>query len=93
LPNNENIVVLSACEISNGASASMVTQLYDRVEKREFTYKRNFKENLWYLQSKCVWNLGDKDDFIRHNNNGKNGKRVEQSSKHLKTRTVETVGH
>jgi hypothetical protein len=33
--------------------------------------------------------LGDKDDFIRHNNNGKNGKRVEQSKKHFSTQTFD----
>ena len=40
-----------------------------------------------------VWNLHDKDNFLSHWNNGENGKRVEQTAKRIKTRTVETVGH
>ena len=53
----------------------------------------NFKEKLWYIHSKCVWMLNDKDNFLTHWNNGRNGKRVEQTGKRARTRTVETVGH
>ncbi|MFR5875334.1 MAG: glycoside hydrolase family 38 C-terminal domain-containing protein [Eubacterium sp.] len=93
LPKDENIVVLAATEVS-GADGSLVTPLYDEIENnRPFTFKKNFKEMLWYLESKLIWNINDKDDYFRHNNNGKNGRRIEQSNKHFKTRTVETVGH
>ena len=93
LPNNPDLIVLSACQVENGYKASLVTQLYDEVEQRDFTYKKTFKEKLWYLESKLLWNINDTDDYFRHNNNGKNGKRVEQSKRHTKSRTVETVGH
>ena len=93
LPNNPDLIVLSACQVENGYKASLVTQLYDEVEQREFTYKKTFKEKLWYFESKLLWNINDTDDYFRHNNNGKNGKRVEQSKRHTKSRTVETVGH
>ncbi len=93
LPNNKDIVILAATEVS-GDKGSLVSPLYDEVENnREFTFRKNLKEQLWYIQSKLLWNINDKDDYFRHNNNGKNGKRVEQGKKHYLTRTVETVGH
>lgn len=92
LPNDNKIIVLAATEV-NCANTSLVTPLEEQVEKREFDFEMNFKEKMWRLNSKLLWNLCDKDDFIAHNNNGKNGKRVEQRGKHFKTRTVETVGH
>lgn len=93
LPYHPDIVILAATGVS-GADGSLVTPLYDEIENnRPFTFKKNFKEKLWYLQSKLLWNINDKDDYFRHNNNGKNGRRIEQSNKHFKTRTVETVGH
>jgi hypothetical protein len=92
LPKNSDIVILSATQV-NSPNASLVTPLEDRVPNREFTFHKSFKEKIWYLHSKCVWMLGDKDNFISHNNNGKNGKRIEQTKKNLKSRTVETVGH
>lgn len=92
LPNHPDIVILSAAEV-NAPNASLVTPMYDEVEERAFTFSKSFKEKLWYLNSKLVWNLNDRDNFITHNNNGKNGKRVEQTKKNLKSRTVETVGH
>jgi alpha-mannosidase len=93
LPNDNKIEILAITEVS-GDNASLVTPLYDEIKNnREFTFKKNFKEKLWYIQSKLLWNINDKDDYFRHNNNGKNGKRVEQSGKHFKTRTIDTVGH
>lgn len=92
LPSHPDLVILSACEI-NSQNADMVTPLIDSVPEREFTFTMSLKEKLWYLHSKCVWMLNDKDNFIRHNNNGKNGKRVEQTKKNIKSRTFETVGH
>ena len=53
----------------------------------------SLKEKIWYLHSKCVWMLNDKDNFLTHWNNGKNGRRVEQSKKNIKSRTFDTVGH
>lgn len=92
LPVNKNIAVLSAVQVS-GNEHQLLTPLYDEVAKRPFTFKMSFIEKLKYLNCKCVWMLNDKDNFLRHWNNGKNGKRVEQTKKNLKTRTVETVGH
>ena len=92
LPDNSNLVILSASEVQS-PNASLATPLYDEVEKREFSYTMNLKEKLWYIHSKCVWMLNDKDNFLTHWNNGRNGKRVEQTGKRAKTRTVETVGH
>ena len=93
LPKNDNIVVLSASAVSN-ANGSLVTPLFDEIENnRPFTFRMNLKEKLWYINSKMVWNLNDKDNFLKHWNNGKNGKRVEQTGKRAVTRTVETVGH
>jgi alpha-mannosidase len=89
LPEDMDICVLAATEIED-SGAKTVTPLIDRIENnRPFTFKKNFKELCWYLSSKCVWNLGDKDDFIRHNNNGKNGKRIEQSKKNFSTKTFD----
>lgn len=82
LPVDENIVILSAAAVS-GADLGLATPTYDEiVNNRPFTFYLTFKEKLQYIWNKCVWNLGDKDDFLRHNNNGKNGKRVE--TKHAK---------
>ncbi|MBQ7741160.1 MAG: hypothetical protein IJT65_08015 [Eubacterium sp.] len=93
LPDDSEIFVLAATEIPERKSG-LITPLMDKVEnRRKFTFKKSFKEKLWYFNSKLVWNLNDKDDFIRHNNNGKNGIRVEQPKKHYATRTIETTGH
>lgn len=92
LPNNSELVILSAAQVAV-PDASLVTPLYDSVEKRPFTFAMSLKEKLWYLNSKCVWMLNDKDNFLSHYNNGRNGKRVEQTRRNLKSRTVESVGH
>ena len=92
LPNNSDLVILSAAQVAV-PDASLVTPLYDSVEKRPFTFAMSLKEKLWYLNSKCVWMLNDKDNFLSHYNNGRNGKRVEQTRRNLKSRTVESVGH
>lgn len=84
LPYHPDIVIVAATAVKDDANASLVTPLYDEIENnRPFTFKKNFKEKLWYLQSKLIWNINDKDDYFRHNNNGKNGKRTEQSKKNL----------
>lgn len=91
MPKDKNVVVLAATEVSADDFA-LVTPLMDEIENnRPFTFKKNFKEMLWYLQSKLIWNINDKDDYFIHNNNGKNGKRVEQSKKRTATRTVESL--
>lgn len=92
LPQDKDIVILSAAEIAS-PNASLVTPLEDRVEKRPFTFEMSLKEKIWYLHAKCVWMLGDKDNFLTHWNNGKNGKRIEQTKKNIKSRTFDTVGH
>lgn len=93
LPKNDNIIVLAASVVS-ASNSSLVTRLYDKIENnRPFTFTMSLKEKLQYFNSKLVWNLNDKDNFITHWNNGKNGKRVEQTGKRAKTRTIKTVGH
>lgn len=87
------LIVLAASEVKN-SGAALVTRLYDEVENnRPCTFKKNFKEECWYLSSKLRHNINDKDDYFRHNNNGKDGKRIEQSGKRAVTRTIETTGH
>ena len=84
----EGLIVIGASEVKN-SGAALVTQLYDEVENnRKCTFKKNFKEQCWYLNSKLIWNINDKDDYFRHNNNGKNGKRIEQSGNRAATRTI-----
>ncbi len=92
LPDNKNIVILSAA-LTDLNKSELVTPLEDSVPKRDLTFYKNLKETIWYYSSKCVWMLNDKDNFISHNNNGKNGKRIEQTKKNLKSRTIETTGH
>ena len=93
LPKNDNIIVLAASAVS-ASNSSLVTRLYEKIENnRPFTFTMSLKEKLQYFNSKLVWNLNDKDNFISHWNNGKNGKRVEQTGKRAKTRTIKTVGH
>lgn len=92
LPNHPDLVILAASEVRS-ENASLATVMYDEVEKRPFDFKMNFKEKLWYIHSKCVWMLGDKDNFLTHWNNGRNGRRVEQTGKRAVSRTVESVGH
>lgn len=91
LPKDKNVVILAATEVE-GSDGSLVTPLMDEIENnRPFTFHKNFKEKLWYFESKLLWNINDKDDYFRHNNNGKDGKRVEQSKKRTAARTVESL--
>lgn len=92
LPNNADIAILAATEV-HSSNAALITPLEDSVPKRAFTFEMSLKEKLWYIHSKCVWMLNDKDNFLTHWNNGRNGRRVEQSKKNVKSRTFETVGH
>ena len=93
LPEGSELVIIAASEV-NCSGASLVSPLYDEVENnRPCTFKKNLKESWWYNWSKMYKNINDKDDYWRHNNNGKNGKRVEQSGKRAATRTIETTGH
>lgn len=84
----EQIVVLAVTEF-NSNGGKLATELMEKVPRREMTFYMNFKEWLWYINSKCVWMLGDKDNFISHINNGRNGKRVEQKGKHFRTKTFD----
>ncbi len=89
LPVDSDIAIIAATEIEAPVSR-LLTPLEDRIKNnREFTFKKSFKEKLWYFTSKLVWNINDKDDFIRHNNNGKNGKRIEQPKKNFSTKTFD----
>ena len=92
LPIDSNVVIISASFVKDSAG-HLVTPVYDEVEKRTFDFKMSAKEKLRYHWCKCVWMLGDKDNFISHNNNGKNGKRVECKKYKIANRTVENTGH
>ena len=70
MPNDNDIVILAASQ-TNAPFSKLATPTYDEVEKRPFTFKLNLKEKLQYVYNKCVWQLGDKDNFIKDNNKGK----------------------
>ena len=77
LPFESDVVILSATEY-NGNCGKLVSPVFDEVdENRTQTFRLNAKEKLRYAYHKCVWTLGDRDNFISNNNNGKNGKRKE----------------
>lgn len=77
LPFENDVVVISATEYS-GNDAKLITPVFDEVDEgRKQTFKLNASERVRYAKMKCVWNLGDKDNFLSNNNNGKNGKRTE----------------
>ena len=62
----------------------------DKIENnRPFTFKKNLKEKWWYFTSRLVWNLNDRDNFLTHINNGKNGKRIEQTGNRFQTKKIE----
>lgn len=81
LPDDSDIVIICASKVS-GLSAGLVTPVYDEVKPRRFNFSLTLKEKLWYYYNKCVWTLGDKDNFISNNNNGKHGKRKETRHAH-----------
>lgn len=92
MPKNKSLIILAASKIEK--SAKVVTPLIDKIQNnRALMFYMTPKEKIWYLNSKMVWNLNDKDNFLSHWNNGRYGKRVEQTGKKAATRTVETVGH
>lgn len=70
LPNDENIVILSASAVK-AENAYLATPAYDEVERRPFDYKMSFTEKLNYIRNKCVWRLNDRDNFIKDNNRGR----------------------
>ena len=71
LPNDSDIVILSACLIPNG-TASLAAPVYDEIKNnRPFTFKMSGKEKLNYISAKCAWNLTDKSECIRANNRGR----------------------
>lgn len=76
LPNDDDIVILSASAVT-AENASLVTPVYDEVEERPFDFTLSPIQKIQYIYNKCIWQLGDKDNFISNNNNGKHGKRVE----------------
>lgn len=89
IPANEDLRVLAATVIDKRDYA-LVTPLMDEIENnRPFTFRKNAKEWMWYLNGKLVWNINDKDDFLRHNNNGKNGRRIEQPKRNFSTKTFD----
>ncbi|MGN0458978.1 MAG: glycoside hydrolase family 38 C-terminal domain-containing protein [Eubacterium sp.] len=93
LPSNPDCLAL-AISLCDFEETKLATPTIDEIENnRPLTFHKNFKESVWYILSKCVWNLHDRDNFLTHWNNGKNGRRVEQTGKRAANRTVESVGH
>lgn len=70
LPVDENIVLLGASAVEC-TEASLVSPTYDEVDKREFNFSLTPVQKLQYIYNKCVWQLNDKDNFIKDNNRGK----------------------
>ncbi len=71
LPNDSDIVIISACEYS-GAYGRLVTPVFDEVDpNREQPFRFTFGEYLRYERYKCVWHLNDKDGFIKDRNRGR----------------------
>ena len=70
-PNDSDIVILAACSLYDG-KATLAAPVYDEIQNnRPFTFKMSKKEKAEYILGKCVWNLNDKDEFIKANNRGK----------------------
>lgn len=71
LPFANEVVVLSASEVT-GSRAELITPVFDEVdENRKQTFAMNAKERVRYEKYKCVWNLNDRDNFITHRNKGR----------------------
>lgn len=71
LPFANDVVVISASEVT-GNNSALVTPVFDEVdEKRKQTFAMNAKERIRYEKYKCVWNLNDRDNFITHRNKGR----------------------
>lgn len=71
LPVDKDIVVISASEVTN-RNGRIVSRTFDEVdENREQTFYMTFGEFLRYCWYKCVWNLNDKDEFIKAINRGR----------------------
>ena len=71
LPVDKDIVVVSASEVTN-RNGRIVSRTFDEVdENREQTFYMTFGEFLRYCWYKCVWNLNDKDEFIKAINRGR----------------------
>lgn len=71
LPVDSDIVVLAASEV-NSLQSHLATPTYDEVQHRSFDFSLSFVQKLQYAYNKCVWQLNDKDNFIKDNNRGKN---------------------
>lgn len=71
LPADESIAVLAVTQVEN-SYGEMVSKVFDEVdENRVQTFYMNFGEFLRYCWYKCVWNLNDKDEFIKGINRGR----------------------
>ena len=71
LPVDSDIIILSATEMKAFPS-HLVSPTYDEVDdERTFDFKLNMIQKLQYIYNKFVWQLNDKDNFIKDNNRGK----------------------
>ncbi|MCD7796204.1 MAG: glycosyl hydrolase-related protein [Clostridiales bacterium] len=70
LPIDENIIIISTSSVKC-EPCSLASPVYDEVEKREFNFALSFPQLIQYVYNKCVWQLNDKDNFIKDNNRGR----------------------
>ncbi len=66
LPNDSDIVIISASEI-RGAASALATPLTEKVEERPFTFKMNLKEKAWYHYQRTKHQQHDKKFYERKN--------------------------
>lgn len=92
MPKDKSLIILAVTKINK--DGKVITPLIDEIKNnRSMDFSMTLKERFWYLNSKMVWNLNDKDNFLSHWNNGRKGIRKEQTGKRVVTRTVDSVGH
>lgn len=70
LPNDKDIVAISATEVV-GKAQPLITPVFDSLKERVQTFSLNFSELIRYAWYRCIWNLGDKDNFISDKNRGR----------------------
>lgn len=68
---DDNDILIAAAVSAEKEHAALAAPLYDRVQKRDCTFKMTAKEKKDYQIAKTVFMLGDKDNFISHRNKGK----------------------
>lgn len=71
LPNDSNVLIFASCEDTKEESGKLATQLYDKVEQREFTFKLSNKQKAEYFIAQMPLALSNNRNFISHRNKGR----------------------